>query len=96
MAMTKGKATGTAASAEVLAADEYREKVTIILLNAVSCAFGLGVAAVADEGVILEEIGDSLEVEAEAARGQINVIGNTASLAYQTGPVTVRRNGYLA
>ena len=89
--MTSGKATGTAASAQMLAASEYRDKVTIMLQNAVSCAIGVGEAAVADEGVILAEIGDVCELEGVAARAQINIIGDTASVTYQTGPVTVRR-----
>ncbi len=93
----RGKATGTSSSAELLAADEYRGFVTIMLQNAVSCAFGFsGEAAVDDQGVILIEIGDSIEVRGELAREQINVIGNTASLTWQEGPLTVRRKGYLA
>ena len=90
--MAKGKATGTAASAELLAADEYREVVLIMLQNNVSCAFGLiGEAAVADEGIILVEIGDWVRLVGPKARGQINIIGNTASVTYQTGDVEVGR-----
>jgi len=94
--MTSGKATGTASSAEMLAADIYRERVVIMLQNAVSCAIGIDEDAVADEGVILQEIGDTVHLAGAAARAQVNIIGNTASLTYQTGDVEVSLNGYLA
>ena len=89
--MTSGKATGTATSAELLAADRYRGKVTIMLQNAVACAIGIGEDAVVDEGVLLAEAGDIVELTDEAARAQINILGDTASVTYQTGPVVVRR-----
>ena len=93
----KGKATGSSASAEFLAADSYRGFVTIMLQNAVKCSFGFsGEDAVLDKGAILEEVGDSIEVKGELAREQINVIGDTASLTWQEGPLTVRRLGLLS
>lgn len=86
--MESGKATGTAASAELLAADINRGKVTLTLLNSIQVSFGLdGETAVVDEGAPLFRKGTTLELNDEAARGQINIIGNTASVAYQTGPV---------
>jgi hypothetical protein len=92
MAMSKGKATGTAASAELLAADEYRCRVVIMKVNATPVAIGIGEAAVADEGIILNEIGDVAELNDEAARAQINIIGNGGTITYQVAPVTVRLN----
>lgn len=93
----KGKVTGGSVSAELLAADEYRGYVTIMLQSDVACALAFeGEAAIADTGVMLNEIGDSVEVFAELARGQINVIGNNANLTWQEGPVTVRRLGITA
>ena len=90
--MAKGKATGTAASAQLLAADEYRDVVLIMLQNEVVCSFGLiGEAAVIDEGIILAEIGDWVRLVGPQARGQINIIGNTASVTYQTGDVEIGR-----
>ena len=93
----RGKVTGTSASAEFLAANEYRGFVTIMLQDEVTCAFGFsGEDAVLDEGVILVEAGDSIEIKGELAREQINVIGDTASLTWQEGPLTVRRLGVTA
>jgi hypothetical protein len=96
---SSGKATGTAASAELLAADQYREYVVIMLQNQVTCALGLfGSAAVVDEGIVLAQVGDTVHLSGAAARQQINVIGNTASLTYQgsADPISVSRQGYLA
>ncbi len=92
--MTGGKASGTTNSAEMLAADINRDKVTIILASSDSAiAIGIDEAAVADKGIVLREIGDSVELIAHAATAQINIIGNTGDVTYQTGPVTVRLNG---
>lgn len=90
----RGKTTGTSGSAELLAADEYRGYVTIMLQSDNACALAFeGEAAIADQGVMLNEVGDSVEVLGELARGQINVIGNNAALTWQEGPVKVRRLG---
>ena len=88
MSTAQGTIAGTASSAEALAKNRYRERVTFTMLNAITTGFAFGGnAAALDEGVVLHEIGDTLIVEAELARGQIKVIGNTASIAYQTGRV---------
>ena len=90
--MESGNVSGTSASAEMLAANENRDKVTVTLMNSVDVAFGLGGEdAVAGEGTVLLVVGASAEFTEEAARGQINIIGNTASVAYQTGPVIVNQ-----
>jgi hypothetical protein len=91
--MTGGKATGTASSAELLAADESREKVVIMHAGTAAVAIGIGEAAVADKGVILTDIGDSVELTGRAAEAQINIIGNTGKVTYQTGQVSVNLNG---
>ncbi len=94
--MAKGKQTGTSSSVELLAASDYQEDVTIMHQNATPVAIGLiGEAAVADEGIILTEIGDSVRLSGAQARGQINIIGNGGTVTYQTGLVAVRLNGYL-
>ena len=82
----------------MLAANEYRDWVAIVLYDdSAPVAIGIGgAAAVADEGIALRELGDSVVLEREAARGQINIIGNGGIVTYQTGPVTPRLNGYLA
>jgi hypothetical protein len=76
-----------------LAADAYRDFVTIIHEGTAAVAIGIGEAAVATKGVILREVGDSVKLEGPAARAQINIIGNTGKVVYQTGQVTVRLNG---
>lgn len=87
-----GTTTGGTGSAEVLAADVYRDFVTIMLQSDHPCAFAFeGATAVAGTGVMLNEIGDSVSVVRELARGQINVLGNGAVLTWQEGPVTVHR-----
>ena len=94
--MAKGKQTGTSASAELLAANDYQEDVTIMHQNTTPIAIAvMGETAVADEGIILTEIGDSVRLSGAQARGQINIIGNNGTVTYQTGLVSVRLNGYL-
>ena len=94
--MAKGKQTGTSASAELLAKDEYRGYVVIMHQNATPVAIAvMGETAVIDEGVILTEIGDSVSLSGAQARGQVNIIGNGGTVTYQTGLVSVRLNGYL-
>jgi hypothetical protein len=91
--MTAGKATGTASSAQLLAADAYRDHVTVMLQSAVTMAIGIGEDAVLDEGVVLKQIGDSCRLSGPAARAAINIIGNTGVVSYQTGQVDVKLNG---
>lgn len=92
-----GKVSGGSSSGELLAADAYRGYVTIMLQSDTACALAFeGAAAIADRGVMLNEIGDSVQVLGELARGQINVIGNGAALTWQEGPVVVRRLGITA
>jgi hypothetical protein len=88
-----GKATGTLSSAEMLAADRHRDKVTIMLYDGTSpVSIGVGEAAVADEGLVLRVVGSVCEIDKYAATKQINIIGNGGIVTYQTGPVTARLN----
>jgi hypothetical protein len=86
--MSKGTFTGTAASAEALAADTNRGPYTIIMTDASAALFfGFGEDAEADKGVTLARIGDTLYVEGYLADLQLNVIGNGGIAIYQTGQV---------
>lgn len=86
--MAKGLITGTAASAEALAADESRGPYTLIMSDASAALFfGFGEDAAADTGVTLARVGDTLYVEGYLADLQLNVIGNTGKCLYQTGQV---------
>jgi hypothetical protein len=87
--MAKGKYTATSASTLLLAADEYRDEITIQHTNATQVALGFGEAAVAEEGIQLFAAGDSVHVTGPKARGAIYVIGNGGTGTYQTGPVIV-------
>lgn len=86
--MSQGTATGTAASVEMLASGLVRDRITIMLTDATASAyFGFNTPAIAGEGIGLLRVGDSVIVEDELARGQINIIGNGAVVSYQTGSV---------
>lgn len=94
--MSQGTATGTAASVEMLAAAPTgnRDRVTIMLTDATASAyFGFNTAAVAGEGVGLLRVGDTVIVEDELARSQINIIGDGAVVSYQTGSVVLVAKG---
>jgi hypothetical protein len=83
--MAKGNFTGSAASALLVAADYNRECLIIQHTNAVTCALGIGEAAVAGEGLQLLKIGDTIKLTGSNARQAIYVIGNTATGTYQDG-----------
>ena len=88
--MSRGKATGTATSAEALAVDVSRGQVTFQMNDeSESVYFGFNEAAVVGEGIGLRKIGDSFQVKSELARGQINIIASGAGgvVGYQTGEV---------
>jgi hypothetical protein len=85
--MAKGKYTGTAASVLLLAADNNRDHLTIQALNATQLGIGVGVAAVADEGIQLYAKGDTVRLDGAEARAAIYIIGNGATGQYVTGDV---------
>ncbi len=88
--MAQGEVTGTSASAEALAVNRYRDRVTFQMTDASQTIhFGFNNAAVVDEGLALRRVGDSFTVKDELARGQINIIasGTGGQASYQTGNV---------
>jgi hypothetical protein len=85
--MAKGSWTGTDSSAVIVAADSYREYLTIQLTNATQTNLGIGVAAVADEGIQLINAGDTVRIEGAQAQLAIYAIGNGAAGTYQDGKV---------
>jgi hypothetical protein len=95
--MAKGSWTATAASAEIVAADEYREVLVIQKgTNAVAVAIGIGETAEAGKGIQLLNIGDVLILRGAMARKAIYAIGNTGAGTYQDGDVTVSPGPYVA
>ena len=82
--MAKGSWTGTASSAELLAADDSRSCVVIQKTNTTVIALGFGEAAVAGQGVQLFKQGDTIILRGTEAWGAINVIGNGGTGTYQT------------
>jgi hypothetical protein len=87
--MAKGKFTATAASTVAVAANEFRDKLLIQKTNATAIAFGVGEAAVADEGIVLSNVGEILMLRGNMARSAIYAIGNGGTLTYQDGDVMV-------
>ena len=94
--MSKGNFTGTSASAVLVAADEFRDKILIQKTNATVVALGIGEDAVAGEGIQLGPIGDSVVIRGFLATLAINVLGNGGTGAYQTGDVTFDPGPYIA
>ena len=85
--MAKGNWTGTASSALLVAANAYREYLTIQLTNATPANLGIGEAAAAGEGIKLINAGDSVRIKGAQAQEAIYVIGNGAAGTYQDGNV---------
>lgn len=82
--------TGTTASVEALAADTGREHYCVQLIDAsgaVTLAFGR--TAIANEGIVLSRIGDSVKVTGWLARKQLNVIGNNGICTYEIGDIVL-------
>ncbi len=83
-----GTFTGTAASAEAIAADVNRDLLCIQMIDAtaeITMAFGVDV--VADEGIKLVNIGDSVTIRGWLARLAVNVIGDGGICVYQDGGI---------
>ncbi len=86
--MTRGAWAATAASSEIIAADEYRDKLTIQLHSGDITALGFGEAAVFAEGIRLVAAGDTVEIEGALTRGAVYAICDAASSSaggYQKG-----------
>jgi hypothetical protein len=93
MSIAKGSATGTASSAELLAAGEERDYVTIVLTNAIPLTIGVGAAAAAGSGIVLTKQGEGVRLGGNLARRQINIIGNGATVQYQVGELEMFGGG---
>jgi hypothetical protein len=94
--MAKGNFTGTAASAVLVAANRYRDKLLIQKTNATVVALGIGEAAVAGEGIQLGPIGDAVVIKGPDATNAIYVIGDGGTGTYQDGDVTFAPGPYVA
>ena len=89
--MAKGNFAATAASTEIVPADNYRDYLLIQKgTNAVAMALGIGEDAVAGEGVQLTNIHDSVELWDVDARSAIYGIGNTAAGTWEGSRVRYR------
>jgi len=87
--MAKGKYTATAVSTVLVAANEYRDQLTIQHTNATQIALGIGEDAVAGEGVQLFAKGDSVKLIGPLARLAIYMLGDGGTGTYQDGDVWV-------
>jgi len=94
--MSKGAWTGTSASAIIVAADEYRDHLTVQLINATAANLAFGEAAVAGEGIELINAGDSVSVRGPLATEAVYAIGNGADGVYQDGPIAYRPGPQVA
>ena len=87
--MAKGAYLGTATSAVLVAANDYRDYLLIQHGNATAIALGFGEPAIALSGVQLFKAGDVCKVEGPMARGAVYVIGSGGVGSYQDGNVDV-------
>lgn len=78
----------TAASAEIVAAEMYRDKLTIQLQNTTQVYLGFGVPAVSGSSLTLITTGDSITVRGHLARGAVYALGDGAIGAYQEGDIS--------
>ena len=85
--MAKGNWAATDASTEIVPANEYRNHLTIQKTNLITVAIGIGEAAVAGEGIQLDNIGDCLMLEGAQATEAIYAIGNGGTGVWQDGNV---------
>lgn len=86
--MVKGSWDATVASSEIVAANEYRDKLTIQLHSGDATALGFGEAAVYAEGIRLVTAGDVIELTGAITRGAVYAIcdtGNSSAGGYQEG-----------
>ena len=75
---------------EIIAAEMYRDILTVQLHSAKGCVyFGFGAAAIIDESLLVVEPGDSITVRGHLARQAIHALGSLSSGAYQEGDLTL-------
>jgi hypothetical protein len=94
--MSKGSFSATAVSTQIVAADEYRDSLTIQKTNATQIAIGLNEAAVAGKGIQLINADSSIELRGVWATMAVYAIGNGGTGTYQSGLVTFRPGPYSA
>ena len=85
-----GTFTGTTATVEVIAADEYRDFLCIEMIDASEAVtFGFDTDAVIGSGITLSRVGDSIRLRDRLARGAIDVIASGAGgiCVYQDGDI---------
>ncbi len=87
--MAKGNWAATSASAVIVAANEYRDILTLQKTNDTDVSLGLGEAAVLGEGVQMLVVGDVVTIYGYHARKAIYAIGNGGQGTYQDGPIEV-------
>jgi hypothetical protein len=87
--MAKGSWSATAASAEIVPANEHRDSLLIQKTNATTVALGIGEAAEAGKGVQLTNAGDAAVIRGWQAREAVYAIGNGGTGVYQEGDVVV-------
>ena len=92
----KGLWSSTAASTEIVPADEHRDSLLIQKTNDTTVALGIGEAAVAGEGVQLVNKGDTAILNGASARCAIYAIGNEGAGTYQDGEIVVIPSPYIA
>jgi hypothetical protein len=74
----------------LLAADEYRDILTIQILSAKGSVYlGFGTEAVVDESMLIVTPGDSVTVRGHLARQAIHALGSLSYGAYQEGDLTL-------
>ena len=87
--MAKGNWAATSASVVIVAANEYRDTLTLQKTNDTDVSLGLGEAAVLGEGVQMLVVGDAVTLRGYHARNAVYAIGNGGQGTYQDGPVEV-------
>ncbi len=93
--MAMGTWSATAASSQIVAADEHREFLLIQHTNATQVALAFGITAVAGNGVQLYNKGDTALVTGWMARLAVNAIGNGGTGVYQDGQVEYVPGPYI-
>ena len=94
--MAKDNWTATAASTQIVSADNYREVLTIQKTNATAVAIGIGEAAIAGKGIQLVNVNDVLVLRGAAARKAIYAIGNGGTGTYQDGDIQFTAGPHVA
>ncbi len=94
--MASGAIAGGTNSAVIVAANEYRDTLTIQLTNSTSLEVAFGETAVTGACLKLINAGDSVTIHGHLARGAVYGIGNGAVAVYQDGDVEYRPGPQVA